>query len=33
MKKELIWNNHENKEIWTKEKIQASIKVLKDNEI
>ena len=33
MKKELIWNNNENKEIWTKEKIQKSIKVLKDNEI
>lgn len=33
MKKELIWNNNENKEIWTKEKIEKSIKVLKDNEI
>ena len=28
-----VWNNEENKRVWTKDKIKNSVKVLKDNEI
>ena len=32
-KKELNWNNLDNKEEWTETKIKEKVKVLKDNEI